>query len=75
MVLIFSRPCCSASASKRGEQLIEQTDGFGWTQARGQRREPDQIGEQDRRVVESVGDRRLAALEPRGDSCREDVQQ
>ena len=57
------------------EQVVEDADDLGGRQAFRQRREVDDVGEQDRRRAELVGDRLRLRLEPVGDRAGEDVEQ
>ena len=57
------------------EQVVEETDDLGRLQAVRQRREVDDVGEQDRSRGELVRDRGSVGLEPLGDRPRQDVQQ
>ena len=57
------------------EEVVEETDDLGRLQAVRQRREVDDVGEQDRGRGELVRDRGVVGLEPLGDRPRQDVQQ
>ena len=57
------------------EQVVEEADHLGRLQAVRQRREVDDVGEQDRGRGELVRDRGAVGLEPLGDRARQDVQQ
>ena len=57
------------------EQVVEDADHLGRTQPVRQRREVDDVGEQDRRGGELVGDGGAVGLELVGDRSRQDVQE
>ena len=57
------------------EQSVEQPDDLGRGQALRTRREVDDVGEQDGRGAELVGDLVRARLQPFGDRAREDVEE
>ena len=52
--------------------MLDQT---GQADPRGDLREPDQIGEQDRRLLDPVGDHDLAVVEPGHDLAGQDIAQ
>ena len=57
------------------EQPVEKRHDLLRRHLRCQRREADQVGEGDGDLGEAVGDPLLAAAQPVGDRCRQDVQQ
>ena len=57
------------------EDAVQQIDDLGRREARRERGESHDVGEQDGHVVEPVRDDGLAAAEPLGDGPRQDVEQ
>jgi hypothetical protein len=57
------------------EQVVEQADDLGRRQALGERSEVHDVGEQNRRRAELVGDPLRLGLELLGDRARQDVEQ
>ena len=73
IVLIFSRPCRAAKCVEGAEDLVEQLDDTGRLHPFGERREVDDVGEQDRHLLVGLGDHAGLALQPFRDRFREDV--
>ena len=56
MVLIFSIPSRAAEGVERREEAIEVVDQLAGGRARRDLGEPDQVAEQDRDLLDAVGD-------------------
>jgi hypothetical protein len=57
------------------EETVEQADDLGGLQTAAERREIDDVGEEDARRLELVGNRLAVALQPLDDLVREDVEE
>ena len=75
MVLIFSMPHLPAEVVERREDPVEVVDQTGRAELRGDLREADQIGEQNGRLLDPVGDHDLAVVQSGDDLPGQDVAQ
>ena len=60
---------------EKGEELVEHADDLGRRKPFGERGEVHDVGEEDGRRIEVVGDHLGCRLEPLSDGARQDVQE